>query len=271
MQTSSFKLYDLIVDIAPGMLLIGLVIPLFPVGSGIDEIVQSNSLSFGAWVLFVSYVVGRLVHGFSATVFDWLHSRTHSSQDRTTDEPDDRAWFSDELANRDSDTSEASRFRESIREWIVSDGNSGSGADTTEIEVSPNDRSYERLYTFGESVLYSRESLYRKYEMLATFYRSLVVVFSLGSVLYVFHAGLTTLCLYSSTCIGYSTVWGGFVTQSYPFWFYWLPVVVFPSSAWLSRRRRNKFIDKKRESFLNDFALYLSESDTTVSIVESGD
>lgn len=263
MDTSNFKLYDLIVDIAPGMLLIGLVIPLFPAGSVIGEVVEPSSLTFGVWVLFVSYIVGRLVHGFSATVFERLHTKN--------DEPDDRGWFSDELTARDSDTSEESKFRESIRELIVSDSTSASDTDTTEVEVSSTDGSYEKLYTFGENVLYSRESLYRKYEVLATFYRSLIVVFTIASVLYAFHAVITTLCLYFSACIGYSTVWAGLVTRSYPVWFFWLPVFTFLSSAWLSRRRRKKFVDEKREAFLNDFVLYLSERDTNISIVDSDD
>ena len=71
MNTSSFKLYDLIVDIAPGIVVIGVLVPLFPAGSIVESLIDPSSFAFGVWVLFISYVVGRLVHGASSEIYDW--------------------------------------------------------------------------------------------------------------------------------------------------------------------------------------------------------
>lgn len=214
MPVSQFSLYDLLVDVIPGMLAILLTILLFPEENAV-QIFGFASIPAGAVIIIVaSYIVGRLIHEvsgiISGVVENWIYSLVliATNEARETDlrtDPVRYIWYNLILQLRKSIPAEQGNLSidevfDSSRSPLTDDISDKRNENIPTVFMA--NRVYkqftqsEQLPSFplgvdskmirhsGYSLLYgNKTTLYTRYNILATFFRNMSFLFWLFPLL----------------------------------------------------------------------------------------
>jgi hypothetical protein len=108
------------------------------------------------------------------------------------------------------------------------------------------------LRYLGENYLYGKDTLYRKYEMLTTFYRSLWLIFFLSAVIYGV-VSIGSVVAHTLVGTGAGVVLGVKTTVAYL-----LVAVVAAFSTYVALRQRVKYEYKKHRAFVHDLYIELN-------------
>jgi hypothetical protein len=171
MPVQKFTLYDLIVDIVPGFGLLIAVMPILSMES-IQKFPTSSITATAAALVLLSYPVGRiLIHGASSPmerVFERIFmSISNLIYDENAEELSLEGWF------RSPEESP-----ESVSETVVV-----SVRRSIETRINTQDMT-EPVIRYGEGILYNKQSIYGKYEILSSFYRHFSLVFLALFIIY---------------------------------------------------------------------------------------
>lgn len=248
MVAKNLNLYDVLVDLIPGTTaVIIIILPFTP------EIGIAGSVG----LLLLGYVAGRIFHALGSTGLldsfrNWLEEHAFfyytpdikyglSFRNRL------RSVFSDDFDAFDGEIhdSEERVTRAVIRKLerevgVFTEIGSGNIKSHSSIDKSvPDDVLY--LKYFGENHLYGKNTLYRKYEILSTFYRSLWLAFLTLSITYVLFS-VYILCSDGGLLLSPDNAAG----------IYLLLALFFLLISFLCLRQRLKFRFKKSRAFIID-------------------
>ena len=168
MVQSQFSAYDFIADITPGAVAIGLSLTLLPEGHFILDEAQEVGVAAGLTFVIFAYVVGHLVQAIASPIDTyWAKCRGFAYP------------FEDELSEKDSNSlsdEEGSLDQVSVNEKFYS-----------EVEAHfSGEFSNTDLFFLTQSRLWNEDiGRMRRFQVLYTFFRSLWVVFAIGTVLHV--------------------------------------------------------------------------------------
>jgi hypothetical protein len=214
MPVSQFSLYDLLVDVIPGMLAILLTILLFPEENAV-QIFRFASIPAGAVIIIVaSYIVGRLIHEVSGMISGVVENWTYSfvviatTEARETDlrtNPVKYIWYNLILQLRKSIPAEQGNpsidevFDSSRRPLTddISDKRSENiptvfmankvykqFTQSEQLPYFPLGVDSKMIRHSGYSLLYGdKTTLYTRYNILATFFRNMSFLFWLFPLL----------------------------------------------------------------------------------------
>lgn len=171
MVKSQFSAYDFIADVTPGAVAIGLSLTLLPEGHFILDEIQEVGVATGLTFVIFAYVVGHLVQAIASPI------DTYWAKYRGFAYP-----FEDELSEKDSDSpsdDEGSLDQVSINKNFSS-----------EVEAHfSGDFSSTDLFFLTQSRLWNENiGRMRRFQVLYTFFRSLWVVFAIGTALHILMA-----------------------------------------------------------------------------------
>ncbi|CQH55177.1 uncharacterized protein HHUB_2194 [Halobacterium hubeiense] len=234
MPVSNLNLYDVLVDLIPGTFAVGIGVLLFGPGN-------LTTIS-GLFLLVAGYVAGRILHAIGsllrpakliAAVLAVIYGDDVDGKGKVRFVRS-RIKAAFEGNNDDSGLERAGSVDDEVVIEVVAKLEKRMSG--TQTEGKPDD--IEPLRRFGEAFLYGRNTLYRKYEMLTTFYRSLWLV----SVLSLF-----VVPAYYSVQVGSVAVFA--------------IVAVLLLLNLLLLRQHVKFTDKKSQAFFNDLHIELDVPD----------
>ena len=268
MAAANLRLYDVIVDLVPGVVAVVLVLALVP--GAWDQIGAFGGVS----LLFVAYAIGRLFHAVgstspverirnkmeSAVLGNFLTYRRHglsfehrlnaTLETDTGPEGDD----SDLPAPpREFSSAERRVHRNAVEKLEAklkapTSVRSGDVPPLDDLAV-PQEPRYLRY--LGENYLYGKDTLYRKYEMLTTFYRSLWLIFSLSVVTY---AVISVL----SGIVHIVGVAGGVIPSAETTAIYFAVAGGSVLVTYIALRQRVKYEYKKHRAFVHDLYIELN-------------
>lgn len=256
MPVSNLNLYDILVDLIPGAVGVGLVISLF----GWMNLTATSGLI----LLVVGYVVGRIIHALGsiqpviwlmkgledAVVGSYTRKRKHGLSFRNRL----RTVFDDDFEAELADDNGGRIEREIVKDVVNALEKQLGDVDFprneikshTEVKSSDTRKSTDPVLSFryfGENFLYGRNTLYRKYEMLATFYRSLWLV------------SVSVSCLYIASILLTIPDWNS-PAESIELQLSLITILLLCAS-YISLRQRIKYKFKKTRAFFNDLYLEL--------------
>jgi hypothetical protein len=213
MPLPQFTTYDIIVDTLPGFLLLALLIPIFP--ESVIEPISKSPVFSGIVILFLGYIVGRLVHTTSPDLDDMNILKKSDADD------DMAVQVVGELASKMKPLASSSSPKEQklSKLGLVHDNLSG-------------------VISYGQTLLYGENTLYMKYEMLYTFFRSIYWSLAVVIGLYAVRGIVGLIAAEKSITIPNVTpVW---------MWQYYV-LALFPwALAWLISRRGMRTFDQRR-------------------------
>lgn len=177
MQIQQFTLYDVIADIVPGGTAL---IVFYSVSLGGSTFQNTNPIFVGGILLLGGFFVGRIGHSLgSLGEKQYGDSESSSSFETPEDCPQPIVRAVElELSNRLSALNQDEES-ENEEESVKADGGENCG----QFDVHTKRK-------YGESILYGEHTLYRKYEMLSTFFRNSLV---LGLFVGVYVLGITVI------------------------------------------------------------------------------
>lgn len=255
MAVSNLNVYDILVDLISGVFAVGLIVGIFGPGN--------ISFTLGAGLLLIAYVVGRIFHALGS--FQPIQNyRRHQEEMLFENYLADRKHglsFRHRMMSKynssDNDTSfdyETNGLEGRIIEDIVGEFNERWN-DELKLEEggikshneSASSSTYEETDNilsaryYGENYLYGHNTLYRKYQMLTTFYRSLWLISFLGFILYLFLAAVGLVSLYFDSNLGFYNI--SYLLVSIP-----LLIII----GYVSLRQHIKFKFRATRAFIND-------------------
>lgn len=269
MAVQNFSTYDLIVDLVPGVLAVFLLVPLFPAEGIIARLFTGGQLLAGVYVLILGYGAGRNIHDIGS--IDWIEARINSVECRFFAE-DENEWSGvnestpvDEIVDIVHRQPVLARVpaivKRTLPDLIREQYGEGSSA--------------KSVRKAGEARLYGEDTLYRKYEILSTFYRSIIVVTFGAAMLYYLHLLAIyfplKFDLYAASSYNgiyyiepieygiYQSIWytatsgGNFLVVLTPF--------LLTAASILAIRQRRKYIHRRERAFLLDFYEALAHDD----------
>jgi hypothetical protein len=207
MPVGNLNLYDILVDLIPGTSLIGFFI----------LYLQPTSISSGEGLilLIAGYVAGRIIHGFVS--LEWVDKCRICIEERLFSDYVDERKYGLSFRNRvraeysdsqdgnfkayDADNIEPELIKTTVEELLAKlpadiDAEELDTVSHQKLSEADTDEKTDNILSlryYGENLLYGKDYLYHKYEMLATFYRSMWLVGLLAAVFYT--AVLGTLLL----------------------------------------------------------------------------
>lgn len=267
MAAANLRLYDVIVDLVPGVVAVVLVLAL--VFSSWNQIGAFGGVS----LLFVAYAVGRLFHALGSTspieqLRNWMESkvlngfltkrkhglsfehRLHATlQTAASSEGEDS---SPPPPPREFSNAERRVHENTVRklEETLKAPTSVRSGDAPIPDDSPVPKEPRYLRYLGENYLYGKDTLYRKYEMLTTFYRSLWLIFFLGAVTYgavVVASGIGYVISDSSGALAFVRIQSTRICI----------VIGTALTAYIALRQRVKYEYKKHRAFIHDLYIEL--------------
>ena len=207
MPVQQFRSYDLIVDTIPGVFVIGallLIIPKELVGRLVG---LYSPITGGAVVIVVAYVLGRTVHAisgsFSSLLEKQLAERTIKIEEETYESellsnplstlllevrksiPVEQGDYMIDLVMSDSVSplSESDQETEVTSDWPTRLIGNRVYVEFLHSQDFPLDTPPKMMRYLGYSQLYSKDRLYHRYNILATFFRNLAFVFWVFSII----------------------------------------------------------------------------------------
>ncbi len=270
MPLQKFDVYDIIVDIIPGIILTGLVLPL-ALPSGIEN----TSLPVGGvWlaiiILAIGYFMGRFLHSI-ASWFDKKITNGTSKlisfliylvQDFNIFPQNWRLYRVEEFLVKYNDknhtvkseikqslsSSPPDSLKSQVAHEFLDRVEATYEIDTNNLDYGEFIREYEQ---FSYSLLYDKQVLYRRYEILSTFFRSMYVLCLLAGILYTV-SGLNLFGYYQDPIIWYQVV------QDHTQQAILFVCLLFIFSIVFSHRKA-KFSNKKGRALLYDSIIELSK------------
>ena len=258
MATNNLNIYDILVDIIPGSIAILLIVGLYrpinitPVG--------------GVAILIIGYVVGRLIHAIGS--INGINGIRRSIEECLFEEYLQKRKYGLSFRNRIRyQYGGENKFRKidyqmdnvepEITDNTIKKMESYFDVDTKlsfhniqthdEFDPSTNEAITDDVLSLrylGENYLYGKDTLYRKYEILSTFYRSLWLTSLAGAIVYFF-----AYLLAITTGIG---------QLFHPSYYSIIYIILFITSI-ISLRQRIKYRFKKTRAFINDLQLQLPD------------
>lgn len=274
MAIQKFALYDLIVDIIPGAILLVVLYSVAPISLyerffGINE-----PLVPGIAVILLSYPVGRIVVHGSSSVFEdrllslypFLVTKLGSlSSNSSRIPPNGNAGVQ---SNDESDNETFLNIRQDKKEadllesWYGETETIPSGVSSSVLKEVQNglediagaETDTESLRRYGENILFPRDTLYGKYEILATFFRHMTFISLLSIVIYALYALLHLTGLSARSAVDGSAPIHGWP----PVLLTLLPIAAFAIFG-LCLWRWVDWTKSKNRAFVNDLHSYLRE------------
>lgn len=274
MAIQKFALYDLIVDIIPGAILLVVLYSVAPISLYEGFFGISESLVPGIAVILLSYPVGRIVvHGSSSVLEDRLLSLYHysvtklryylGSPSRVSRNDNTEVQSNEESDNETSSIKGHDKKEDDLLEsWYGETGTIPSGVSSFVIKEVKNglediagaETDTESLRRYGENILFPRDTLYGKYEILSTFFRHMTFISLLSIVIYVLYALLHLTGLSAQSAVNGSAPihsWPPILLISLPI----AALAIFVLCIW----RWVDWIKSKNRAFVNDLHSYLRE------------
>lgn len=239
MAIQKFALYDLIVDIIPGAILLTILYSVAP--EGLYQQFSAISPSVVPVILvLLSYPVGRIVvHGVSSEFEDRLLHIMPTKELNEIGDTQLESWFDDPEITQSG-----------VSLSVVQDVQFGLRS-ITGVNTNP-----KALRRYGENVLFSRDTLYGKYEILSTFYRHMTFISVLSLIVYVPY---TTLHLFGVSIL--TDVSGPAPISGLPDSILFLILIIAIFSLFLCQRQWRNWTKSKNRAFVNDLHTYLREQD----------
>lgn len=273
MPVGNFNLYDVLVDLVPGVAFIFLLVRLLQ----IDDITAGQ----GIGLLLIGYVVGRVIHAVGSLpqmtklriyleeklMGEYLDEREYGLSFRHRlmsyyNEKNDFGYEESDLESKvikNAITKLGKKIDEKEDESIIEETEI---LNHDQISRSNGVESTDNILTlryYGENYLFDKNTLYLQYEITSTFYRSLWVVSTLSIILYT--AGLVAhgfnYVLLECTEIR-------FISQQYTtipevaYIIFFIPILFV--IGYISLRQRIKFRFKKTRAFINDLHINLEDA-----------
>jgi len=280
MAIQKFALYDLIVDIIPGAILLVVLYSVAPTGLYQHFFGISPSLVPGIAVILFSYPVGRIVvHGISSKVEKpllslytkpvnnlrkWLNTYSGTTlevlSDELTQDQSEDASENGDASNKNQDKDhdnlienwldDAETTPSDVSSSVVHDVRTGL-VGITGAEANP-----EALRRYGENVLFPRDTLYGKYEILSTFYRHMTFMSIVAFGIYLAYLPLHGARLPSQLAVRGSAP----ISDWPPALLIALPFIALGASS-LCLWRWKDWTESRNRAFVNDLHNYLREQD----------
>lgn len=276
MAVQRFRVYDVIVDLLPGLVFLILVIPLFPIAT--ETILRGLEMGLGAGlvVLLVAYVAGRFLHtlaahstveslrrGWDVVILELREKRSSSLSDPPSFER--RLNTASDESGRLEPYIHQALVQEIERHYGLGQGFVLSEQGSEEQNNSSNNTdkwcdNEEYVKYLLQSMLSERDSLYHTYVIMATFFRSIWLLMTLSIVGY----GLVYL-------LGHAGYWQSLWYGTIPYkpgsiWHYVTGVAVpigFLLLSFLADNRRLEFKHRRIRALINDsFRILRTEQDT---------
>lgn len=175
MVVNTFDLYDILTDIIPGiigtLLLIVLFAPATTINRGSGLVVGTGGALL---IIAIAYVVGRIIRNIR--LWKYIMYRKEASG------PFERTLQSIILGQSDLDDDLVQQFKE-----VINDKYEFSRPDVSDEEVDSNVefdmiQLFNTVVPVGYSELYNRQTLYRRYTIISSFYESLSTLFLLAAI-----------------------------------------------------------------------------------------
>ncbi|QCW03976.1 hypothetical protein [Natrinema pallidum] len=220
MPIQQLTTYDIIVDTLPGAFLLLLLVPLLPEEA--VEVISGTKIAASVIIVGAGYIVGRLIHTVGPG-FDDVDIPKKSSTD------DEIAWL---VVSKLAD-----------RIFVPPENLKGNELEKERLDFI--EENIDDIVKYGQSLLYSEETLYGRYEMLSTFFRNLHYSFSLIALLYLVWGLSSSISgTYSIQFTEYST--------AVPTKFYFLGFILGATIAIICKVGWDTFIDRKSDAFVHD-------------------
>lgn len=199
MDQRSLTLYDVIVDIIPGIITLSIIWTLYP--SLFQYSFNTGVLASAIGILAFSYVIGRLIHGVSgwtrlergAASVIGIFPGTKATKPYRNFEDRIRAVLTADMPDSDPETDQTSPLETKLTEQALDQIGSEfdiplkqtfkDSANSFEEDGLPvDDETYTRY--IADSRLYPLGELSWKYSLLATFFRNMWLILGIATVLY---------------------------------------------------------------------------------------
>lgn len=184
MPTRIFNLYDLLVDIIPGIIAILLIISLLPLDYNTERLLFASGLINVAVILIISYVIGHLIQAISSIIDSRLNRLIYNFINFLTSDNYHVKYlytFEDELNKKSKENSVKNYFIDRIDSFFGDDIND------------------KELFSVVQSYLWNNDiGRSRRFQSLYTFFRSLWILFLFGTVSYISVFFLSILDDYNS-------------------------------------------------------------------------
>jgi hypothetical protein len=274
MAIQKFALYDLIVDIIPGAISLVVLYSVLPTGVYQDFFGINASIVPSVAIVLLSYPVGRVfVHGLSSKMENILRSCHYFLYKAYANMS---AWLSSPPLNeilkpvftdvKQTDSDERSKYdyNTHVEQWLRAEENTPPAVAPSVVrdvrvgivQLIGSDADVKALCRYGENILYSRDTLYGKYEILSTFYRHISFTSILAFAMY-----LVYLIIHEMSIPPQLDIAGSAPISEWPLiWIATLPFLALGAFI-LSLWRWNDWTLSRNRAFINDLHIYLREQD----------
>lgn len=268
MPVQQLRIYDIIVDLLPGLTLTVLLIPLLPITL---DIIGNSQIGLGAGLilLLLAYVLGRFLHTIAA--HSWIED-LRGYWDRMilwmrTSYPNDPAEdisFEGRIAAAFSDGGD--ELEKQVRRAVVRQAEHRFGVVSIETELDEEGsedkwtHDLQYLKYLNQSLLADKPALYHTYVILVTFFRSIWLVMVLSALFYpaIFLLGHFAM---------WSSLWYGLIPFAKNSVFYWVTGLGtglgFLILSFFANNRRIEFKHRRVRAMINDIYLRLNEDAPT--------
>ena len=201
MDQRSLTLYDVIVDIIPGIITLSIIWTLYP--SLFQYSFNTGVLASAIGLLAFSYVIGRLIHGVSgwpplerrAAQVVGIFPGAKATKPYRNFEDRIQAVLTADTIDSDSEAGRTFPLETKLTEQAIDQLGSefgiflkktikGSAESFEEDDLPVDDETYTRY--IADSRLYPLGELSWKYSLLATFFRNMWLILGIATVLYLF-------------------------------------------------------------------------------------
>ncbi|ELY39155.1 hypothetical protein [Natronorubrum tibetense] len=189
MPVQKLDLYDIIVDIFPGLVAVFIFLPLvLGPGTAYSDALDLLGIEATLIIIVLSYVIGRIVHGI-ASPFDKSISKFGSNIDKFfLEHPIYEKLtkrFGLHLSFEDHIRDGLAPFTPFTMKTVMVHELHAEINEKYDVNTKSIDRhDFNDLKHVCHSILYNKPVLYRRYEILTTFFRSMHTVFGLSLIFY---------------------------------------------------------------------------------------
>lgn len=245
MVTGNFTPYDLLVDIVPGVVMLGFAGLVLPLDLTTVSGNTGTALLSGLFLAATAYALGRVViHRLSGWLLkDCLREKAVQNAGSQLSDPP-KGWDPIDLGLRE-EFAELKNVPQDLQRDILH-----------QLRRRVDSDHPETLRRHGETILYRKQTLYGKYNSLATLCRQLTLVFLIGSVMLTGYAVL--LCYDYEFGLLYD-LFGG--SDSRKFSFFLLAAFVFLFAS-LSYGYSKRWITARTYSFFHELSIEFTDSRT---------
>lgn len=256
MPIQKLNIYDIIVDIFPG-LLVGIlgVILLFPA----QAIPSISGLDVGLAIILLAlgYILGRAVHGFASGVDSFvrwsvpkfhqylLSFRIYEKVSEVTLPFTGKHYTFSQHMEHGLSVLTPFTLKSALAHQLIDSINKKYNVEVDQLD----EHDMEEVKYLSYSILYNKDVLYRRYEILATFFRSLYVVFFFSTLAYSVTA-YRVVQNKDPILFNEPTIWIEHVSKGPKYWV--LPIGSFFILSLISLHQRRKFSHRRGRALIYD-------------------